>query len=146
MILKQGITGFGNVDIVTLEEVKVFLKNIKYPYMCSDVGAPEISTNYYRVNIYNKINGMNFDLLVNAVYYIIAGVTTESTWRELYFIDMPNDFIEQIQDNKIMILNNERLGSTVPDDELEILTKEEKRQIKYWKSKTYGEIIFNGYD
>jgi hypothetical protein len=146
MILKQGITGFGNVDILTLGEVKDFLKNIKYPYMCSDVVEPEISTNYYRVNIYNKINGMNFDLLVNAVYYIIAGVTTESTWHELHFIDLPNDFIEQIRYNKIMILNNETLGSKVPNNEIEILAKEEKRQIKYWKSKTYGEIIFNGYD
>jgi hypothetical protein len=38
------------------------------------------------------------------------------------------------------------LESTVPDDEIEILAKDEKCQIKYWRSKTYGEIIFNGYD
>jgi hypothetical protein len=131
MILKYGITGFGNVDIITLGEVKDFLKNIKYPYMCSDIAEPEISTNYYRVNIYNKISGAKFDLLANAVYYMVAGVTPESTWRELHFIDVPNDFIEQVQDDRIMILNSETLEGKVPDDEIEVLAKEEKRQIKY---------------
>jgi hypothetical protein len=146
MVLKIGITGFGNVDSLTLNEINGFLKRIKYPYICSGIEEPKINTNYYCVNVSNKTEEIKFKLLVNCVYYIMAGITTESTWSELNFIDLPNDFIEQIKNNGIMILNKRILESEVPDNEIEILGKEEKSQIKYWKSKTYGEIIFNGYD
>ena len=76
----------------------------------------------------------------------MAGVTTESAWMDLQFIDLPNDFIELVEDEKIIILDKNKLETKVSSHEMEKLDKKEIYQIKYWGSKTYGEIIFNGYD
>jgi hypothetical protein len=85
-------------------------------------------------------------LLINSAYYIIAGVTIESEWLNLYFIDLPNDFTEQIKNDNIIILDKNKLETKVSNSELEILDKQEIKQVEYWLSETYGEIIFNGYD
>ncbi|MDR0467905.1 MAG: hypothetical protein LBG67_03550 [Campylobacteraceae bacterium] len=85
-------------------------------------------------------------MLINSAYYIIAGVTIESEWLNLYFIDLPNDFTEQIKNDNIIILDKNKLETKVSNSELEILDKQEIKQVEYWLSETYGEIIFNGYD
>jgi len=153
MILRKGITGFydtkdfGNIRSTKNDEIKTILKKILHPYIPSNVIEPQSDNNYFSVNIQNKTNGLNFKLLINEIYCMIAGVTSESKWMKLEFIDLPNDFIEQINfDNGFMILNKKLLETEVPKEEIKILDKAEMDQINYWKSKTYGEIIFNGYD
>jgi len=145
-ILRKGITGFGNVLCVNNDDINNILINIKYPYIYSDIIEPQNDNNYFSVNIQNKINGLKFKLLCNGIYLVLAGVTMESKWMELKFINLPDDFIEQINNDVIMILPKELLETKVPDGEIKILDKNEIAQINYWKSKTYGEIIFNGYD
>jgi hypothetical protein len=65
---------------------------------------------------------------------------------KLQFINLPEDFIEQIHNNEVIILNKEFLEQDMPEEELKLLDKNEIKQIQYWKSKKYGEILFNGYD
>lgn len=146
MLLKKGITGFGNASSLSIDEVKTVLKNTRYPYTYSTIVEPHISSNYFRIEIEDKINKSKFHLLVNSKFYIIAGVTTDSSWGSLIFIDLPNDFIKQIENDDITIVSKNKLEAKVPKNELEILGKQELNEIKYWKSETYGEIIFNGYD
>ena len=146
MILKKGITGFSKISSLTIDEVKTMLKNIRYPYIYSNIVEPQISNNYFRIEIEDKINKLKFSLLINSSYYIIAGVTAESKWLDLQFIDLPIDFTEQIKNDDITITGKNKLETKVPNSELEILDKQELKQIKYWKCETYGEVIFNGYD
>ena len=105
-----------------------------------------MDTNYFSIDIINKKTGIDFKLLINGIYFIMAGVTTKSKWMELIFIDLPEDFIKQTKNDEIIFLNKSILNTCVPTNEIEVLKREEKEQIKYWGSKTYGEIIFNGYD
>ena len=146
MLLRKGITGFGNTSFLTIDEVKTVLRNIKYPYIHSNIVEPQISSNYFRTEIENKINNLKFSLLINSKFFVIAGTTTESKWLDLNFIDLPSDFTEQIKNDNITIVNKNKLETKIPQSEFEILDKQEISQIKYWKSETYGEIIFNGYD
>ena len=62
MLLKTGITGFGKTSCLTTNEVKCFLKKVKYPYIYSNIIEPQINNNYFCVNIDNKINGNMFKL------------------------------------------------------------------------------------
>jgi rRNA processing protein Gar1 len=144
MILRNGITGFGSVEKIT--EINNILGKIKYPYIYFDIIDPQVNNNYFTITIENKIDNKKFKLLINNTYYIIAGVTIESMWMELEFINLPNDFIEQLRDNKNIILDKNILEKEVSNEEIKILDKDEINQINYWKSKMYGEIIFNGYD
>ena len=144
--IKKGITGFGDISTLTIDDVKTVLKNIRYPYIYSNIRRPQANNNYFCIEIENKINKSKFNLLINSAYYIIAGVTIESEWLNLHFIDLPNDFTEQIKNDNIIILDKNKLETKVPNSELEILDKQEIKQVEYWLSETYGEIIFNGYD
>jgi hypothetical protein len=145
-ILKLGITGFGQIPSLTITEIKNVINKIKYPYICQNITEPQINNNYFSADVRNTFNGRSFKLLINDCYYFIAGITMENRWMELNFIDLPDDFICQIKNDAIVILNKNILDKNVPNNELKILGKEEIKQINYWKSKTYGEIIFNGYD
>jgi hypothetical protein len=135
MIIKKGITGFGNVPPIKKDEINSILKTIKYPYTYSNIIEPQPNTNYFTVDIQNKSNGINFKLLLNSIYTIIAGVTMESKWMELQFINLPEDFIEQMDNNEVIILNKEFLEKDMPEEELKLLDKNEIKQIQYWKSK-----------
>ena len=146
MIIKKGITGFGNVLSIKKDEINSILKTIKYPYTYSNIIEPQPNTNYFAIDIQNKLTGTNFKLLINSIYTIIAGVTMESKWMELQFINLPEDFIEQIHNNEIIILNKEFLKQDMPEEELKLLDNNEIKQIQHWNSKKYGEILFNGYD
>lgn len=146
MLLKKGVTGFGNTSSLTIDEVKTVLKNIRYPYIPLKITEPQANSNYFCIEIENKIDELKFNMLINSKYYIIAGITTESEWLDLHFIDFPSDFTEQIKNDNIIIMDKNESETKVPNNELEILDKKEIEQIKYWKSETYGEIIFNGYD
>ncbi|MCL2289174.1 MAG: hypothetical protein FWC34_00485 [Bacteroidetes bacterium] len=146
MILKAGVTGFGKNRLLTLMEITNVLKNINFPYIYSNILEPKMDTNYFSIDIINKKTGIDFKLLINGIYFIMAGVTTKSKWMELIFIDLPEDFIKQTKNDEIIFLNKSILNTCVPTNEIEVLKREEKEQIKYWGSKTYGEIIFNGYD
>ena len=148
MILKKGITGLRSFKDPVLESTAInsILEKINYPYIYYDLVEPQINTNYFSLVIHNKNHDTKFKLLVNGVYYIVAGVTIESECMCLDFITMPKDFTDQCNDGQTMVLNKEILETIVPKKEIAVLGRAEIEQINYWGSRKYGEIIFNGYD
>ncbi len=151
-LLKKGITGFfkkENIKKHTEIQIKDFIKNIKFPYiLIGEIESPNHSSNYYRFTILKQNKNEKFDLLINSCFWIIAGIKSESSWMNLDFIDIDSNLSEQLtnQNAELQILNKELLDSIIPEEEINILDKSEIDQIIYWKSETYGEIIFNGYD
>ncbi len=145
-MLTKGITGFGTIPPLTMEDVKGILKNIQYPYTCTNIVAPQTSNNYYCIDVCDKRNEHYFKLLINSCFRIVAGITAESEWMNLDFINLPNDLIEQISGSDTVIMDKRKLQAKVPKEELALLDKTEMEQVKYWQSKTYGAIIFNCYD
>ena len=153
-ILKRGITGFDKpIEIKehSEQEIKEFLKCISIPYnyiKTYKIESPHESSNYFRISMINQIKNDRFDILLNTYYWVISSVKIESNWMNLEFLEFDNLLKNQIMNVKpnIEILNVDILNQNASEIEKENLGKTEINQIEYWNSKTYGEIIFNGYD
>ena len=153
MKLKKGITGFGSAKELLIKpfvDIALF-KSSLYPieytgqFKIMDFKDTEINTNYSRVAIKDKLSNNDFDILVNNYYPYYCGVTSHSAWMNFTFIDLPNE-IRNCLDENFEYLTTTDLNLRVDDENLSELSEPELKQIKYWKSKTFGEIIFNGYD
>lgn len=151
-ILKRGVTGFDKPNEInehSILEIENLIRNINYPFFkIEQIRKPNQSSNYFRISIINQKENTRFDILLNIYYWIISSITIESNWMNLEFINFDNQLKSQILNFKpeIEILNVDILNQTASEIEIENLGKKEIEQIKYWNSKTYGEIIFNGYD
>lgn len=151
-ILKLGITGFNkpkNIQQHSINAMENLLKNIKYPFVNnSEIQLPNNNTNYFRIAFINQIENSKFDVLINQYYWIMCGVKTDSEWMNLQFLELDNQFKNQIQnfEPKIQILDVVTLNHEIEETEKANLGKTEIEQMEYWNSKTYGEIVFNGFD
>lgn len=148
--LEKGITGFNSESFISKSLVTAFLNNIRHPFIPSfkAIEEPHESSNYWRIPFVNKLDGSEFDLIINSSYWKIALISKQSTWMNLEFITSPPTLIQQTNDLhwKIDFLSPEFLNRTVQPEDLVELNKHELEQIRYWRSQTIGEIIFNGYD
>jgi hypothetical protein len=151
-ILKKGITGFDKpkeINEHSIAEIENLIKNIKYPFVkTGEIKKPNESSNYFRISLINQIDNNRFDILLNIYYWIISSVKAESNWMNLEFLEFNNQLKNQILNfhTEIQILDVGTLNQEASRIEKENLRKTEIEQIEYWDSKTYGEIIFNGYD
>jgi hypothetical protein len=152
IILKKGITGFDKpkeINEHSITEIENLIKNIKYPFVkIGEIKTPNESSNYFRISLINQIENLKFDILINIYYWVISSVKFESNWMNLEFLEFDNQLKNQILNfqTEIQILDVNILNQEVSKIEKENLGKTENEQIEYWDSKTYGEIIFNGYD
>lgn len=153
MQLKKGITGFWHINetspapYVDLGLVKLQVYAIEYTgeYKIAEIKDQEIANNYYRIVVYDKQSHPVFDILVNACYPYYCGITAESQWMQLEFIDLPFEIRQALDPHFVYLLPADLLKKVTPED-LGELSDAELGEIKYWKSNTFGAIIFNGYD
>jgi hypothetical protein len=153
MKLKKGITGFwDNTDkqpIPQIDEKKLkasaYAVNTSTKYKLMKILNPESSSNYYRLVFANIHISEQIDLVVNKQYAFYAGVTPDCTWMQLRFVGVPEE-IRRVFDTEFEYLNPDFLNSSFTIEGLKELSDNEKQQIQYWKSNTYGDVIFNGYD
>ncbi len=151
MILPKGITGFAKPSkdeksLLTKEILSQLIKNIKHNSFIEFIRFQEIeaSTNYYKLTLsqYNK----EIKILINGIFPLYCGVKNYN-WQELEFIHLSDKIIslfpEPFNYLKPCILEKNIFQK---EEYLANLDKYELKQIKYWKSKTFGEVIFNGYD
>ena len=153
MKLQKGITGFrkanGDQDYAQIDENE--LK--KHAYHCGnltefrleEILCPDASSNYFRLIYKHKITKQRIDIVINNQYPFYAGISSDSKWMQLQFVDLPQE-IRMCLDEKFTYLNPKLLTTEFSDEDLTELSATEVDQIEYWDSKTYGEVIFNGYD
>ena len=103
------------------------------------------SINFYRVEILDKMRNLKFAILFNAQYRYYCGVTIESSWMKLSFIDLDLK-IRNHFDREFEFLSPVQLNQVANSEDLKDLSKTEIDQIKSWNSRSFGEIIFNGFD
>jgi hypothetical protein len=153
MKLKRGITGFWHIDdktsipFLNITFIKAKMHQIEYSglYKIIDFKDTEASNNYFRISLTDKLAKQNIDILVNAHYPYYCGVTTNSECMNNNFINLPES-IRQCLDSDFTYLDPINLNLKVTNEDLTELGSAELAEIKYWKSKTFGEIIFNSYD
>ena len=147
MILEKGITGF--CDEKTLDDFgqvdyKLF-RSICYDIaLQADITLVNIvECDYpftYHKAIFN-VNGERILLLVNA-YYPIAGFAKNDD--PFMFCDIPSGF-ESLQ-NTYDVLDEDALLTYPTAKQLEGLDASEHEQLRFWKPRNLGEIIFNVWD
>ncbi|GLB49148.1 hypothetical protein [Neptunitalea lumnitzerae] len=151
MKLPKGITGFLKSSDEELPEIgEKWLKEQIYlctsaKYVVHEITLPTTSTNFYKVTFVNSVTGKLILILVNDTYPFFAGVTEDSSWMQNNFIEVLDD-LKNCLEPKLTYLSTELLNTEFVNDNLSDLGKEELAQIKYWKCKTFGEIIFNEFD
>lgn len=153
MKLKKGITGFWHtvedepVPSVDVKHIKLAILSIENAgvYKVTAFKEPDYSNNYYRISLADKLKNDELDILVNAHHPYYCGVTFNSSWMALKFIDLPSD-IRKCLDNDFNYLTPKELNLKPNREDLVELSKAELQEVEFWKSTTIGEIIFNGYD
>jgi hypothetical protein len=149
-ILKKGITGFDSAVDISENEVRTFIKRFAFPFIpdFKSVTPPSPSSNFWTVPFTNKENNSEFNMLINSSNWNLALVTKSSTWMNHEYLEFPHKLYLQIRSIRgpELPMNPQILERTFDKEELNELGKSEIEQIKYWKSKTIGEIIFNGFD
>lgn len=154
MRLRKGITGFwgsggkeGPIAEIDLKEThSTFLSlNGSDGFVLKGVDDDQYSQNYVRYKLIQPMKDYKFDVLVNTHYPVYCGVTEDSSWMNLKFIEF-DLALRKIFEPKLEFLSPQYLNSEVNENDLVSLSSAERSEIEFWKSKTFGEIIFNGYD
>jgi hypothetical protein len=153
MKFKKGITGFWAIvekhPIPQIDEKKLkecaYMADFSTEFKLEDILTPDPVINYYKIFYRNRRTNEAVALVVNSHYPYYAAITIDSSWMQLTFVDLP-DILKQLFDIEFEYLSVALLNSEFTKSDMSELFTDEIRQINYWKSKTYGEVIFNGYD
>ncbi|SFT79437.1 hypothetical protein SAMN05216474_2365 [Lishizhenia tianjinensis] len=147
---RKGIIGFNSQSHHSRDEIISFLQQIVFPYFIDfkSLVPPSDSSNFWQVTVSNVKNKVAFDLLINSTYWYLALVEEKGSWMNNKYIDFPEDLLTQLKGVPIDVfpMSNDELNRIFKEEELSALDDIEIEQIKYWKSKTVGEVVFNGYD
>ncbi len=153
MKLKKGITGFWHLtnDIpapsIAISTIKSLLAQLEADsnYVVTAITDVEINNNYFTIGIVDRAKNLKFNILVNAQYPYYCGTTSESSWMNLSFIDLDYG-IRFFFDKELEYVSPTQLNKEYATNDLKDLSQTEIEQIDYWGSKSFGEIMFNGYD
>jgi hypothetical protein len=149
-MIKKGITGFGhnglhNLEFKILQLKRAVLGDGKYKLL--EIVEQHGSSNYLEICLEYRYKYRNekIKILINGQYGYSCCVEYKSKWMNLIFIDLKEDLIKKIHPI-FSYLSPEYLNKRIDANDLDLLSDDERKQIKYWNSRTNGEIIFNGYD
>ncbi len=151
MILKKNVTGFFDQSDtptkVDLEEIKSIVYALEFTkiYKIKEFKEPEQNRNYFKITLLNLTTNDNVCILINGQYPYYCGVICGRNWMNNTFIELPST-LRNCLDTKFDFFTPADLNAVVNTIDLKELSNAELKQIQYWKSKTFGEIIFNGYD
>lgn len=156
LLLRDGISGFNNTDIVkSLVDISQF-KNLCYA-LANHVGGKRVTvsdlqeTNFYCADL--QFNGEEIHILLNNNYPLIA-IASRVEYMNIIFIENQT-LINGIQaySKEYRVLHLRELSEEVLLDghknklkNENTLNELELKQVFYWMPKTVGEIIFNYWD
>lgn len=144
-MLPNGITGFRDSDdfYIAQQDEKIFKKfcyaiTLPYHYVIVSFDIELTSKNFYSAKI--KTEQGSLYLLENAYYPWIA-FAKSLEFAKIEFIESPF----HLPDQDVYVLTLSELQKDWHNS-VSKLSKAELEQIKHWKPKTVGEIIFNFWD
>lgn len=154
MILLNGVSGF-DVPDPTIGMDELFFKKVCYSVILTLDGniisfnETEIARNYFeaKVNIFNE----DLFLLLNHIYPFIAFASNME--EDIQFIDskkLKSEFDQYYRVLSIKELSeplemNEKRGRFIIENRND-LNDAELKNIKYWQSRTVGDVVFNCWD
>lgn len=103
--------------------------------------APHPARSYWYVRL-TDTRSEDVLLLVNEVHPLAGFARPETEPPE--FLDRP-DLADQLSHDLVVVSAADLTRAVTPED-LEGLAEVEREQIRYWRARTFGEIIFNEWD
>ncbi|WP_096274445.1 hypothetical protein [Paucisalibacillus globulus] len=155
MILRNGVTGFNRPNDISVDGV--FFKKICYSVIHNHGGEiisfnePEYARNYYQVKI--TMNGDDLYILLNGTYPFLTFASSIEDVTAIRFVThdkLAAEFnpyyrilLPEELDNLLVI--KEQSGRISIEIENE-LNDAELTNIKYWKPRRIGDVVFNSWD
>jgi len=153
MILLNGVSGFNGPDQVTDGD---YFKKICYSLIHRLNGnvlffsEPKVARHYYEVKV--NVLEENLSILLNNVYPFIAFASSVD-YGYIKFVDNElllngySPYYRVLRSNELNepLVIKENKGRITVENKNE-LNDAELNNIKYWKSKTVGDIVFNYWD
>ena len=153
MILLNGVSGFNGPDQVTDGE---YFKKICYSLIhrlngnVLSFSEPKVARHYYEVKV--KVFEENLSILLNYIYPFIAFASSVDHGY-IKFVDNElllngfSPYYRVLRSNELneSLVIKENKGRLIVENKNE-LNDAELNNIKYWKSKTVGDIVFNYWD
>lgn len=150
MKLPKGITGFFTESIdskVCIKDFKSFCFSLSFSIeelIVIEVREAEYSINYHQALF--KHRDQEFLILCNENYpLIVAAHPEQNPMIDFVFIDLEMLY-PQLSHSEFTLLKSDYVNTTDYDLLLSELAPCEIEELKYWKPKNVGHIIFNFFD
>ncbi|MBC5636318.1 hypothetical protein H8S33_05685 [Ornithinibacillus sp. BX22] len=153
VILLNGVSGFNGPDPVTDGE---YFKKVCYSLIhrlngnVLSFSEPEAARHYYEVKV--NVLEENMSILLNNVYPFIAFASSVDHGYIKFIDNEPllngfSPYYRVLRSNELNepLVIKENKGRIIVGNKNE-LNEAELNNIKYWKSKTVGDIVFNYWD
>ena len=142
-MLPRGITGFGDAQAPDIQDVKSFtaLAHTTARELGGAVcyiDTDTLSRSFYSARIESSHGGVY--ILMNA-HYPYAAFADSVEYGEIGFVDVPGGVVCP----DVRVLTRDELLQPWSGEEGE-LGDTEMKQIRYWKPRTVGEVVFNFWD
>lgn len=148
--LPKGITGFWRMGqngipktskSMIKKVVNIFKSNSNFWKVL--LVQQQADNNFYQILISDK-NG-NYKIGINTTYPFYCGIKSLEDWETVEFCDLPEN-ISRLIPNELIELRTDFLNEILKPRHITALDKVELEQIKFWKTKKVGNVIFNKYD
>ncbi|MEZ2658450.1 hypothetical protein [Aneurinibacillus aneurinilyticus] len=140
-ILKPGVTGFNSASRHDIGEFETLLYStivqIGGSVLSKDLEL--LGKNFYTYEI--DIDGNRLYLLLNSTYPFVA-FAHKVEYGGIDFCDNT----ELIIGDYYQMLTKDILNTTIIEEDLQNLFKDERKQIRYWNVSLIGDIVFNYFD
>jgi hypothetical protein len=149
MILPPGITGFASLSGTDFGQFKtacyVAARQLGGCVVSCQGYEGGVPRNFNRVTI--KVGEETVDILCNCEYPMVAASRLQDDGStQITFMDVPGLAEAMRGVGPFRVLSAEELASPVNAETLQDLDPAEIEQVKYWKPRTVGEVVFNFWD
>ena len=145
-LLRQGITGF---DVQSTVDFRAFKKAVFAAAQATDatvisiVASKCVTPNFHQAELLYARR--EFGIICNRNFPVVAFVTTPIAMGAIQPFDFP-ELAAAISEFGFEVPSASELQRMVESDELEILSKGERHEVKYWKPKRIADVVFNWWD
>ncbi len=145
-ILRRGITGFDTaeeVDVATFKKAVYHAAHKAGATVVLTIVGDSVTPNFHQTEI--QIGERSIAIICNRSFPVVAFVRTPVEMDEVHPIDLV-EFVDPVRDFGFDVATPVELNRPIAPSDLEVLGDRELEQVKYWKPKRIGQLVFNWWD
>lgn len=145
-LLRRGITGFGPHPAVDFQRFKQAVYAAAQRIGASVISmrvADGVTPNFHQADM--REGARQISVICSRCFPIVACVESPVTKSGIRPIDVPN-VVESMHAFGFEVAESKELERDVTTEDIELLSDEERKELKYWKSKRIGDLVFNWWD